>query len=108
MTENSSKVKIKIDKTDDCLSSRAGLSLVTGYIQSTHICHIQADMFSFIRKSSKGAGPHSLFHQLLCFFFDSSHFHLTHFDDLAKDESYAASIETSGKHIVSSHTMKLI
>jgi len=102
MTENNSNVKNRIDKierTDDCLSGRSGLVLVTRYIKSTRICHIPSNLFSFIRKSSKGAKLHSLFHQLICFFFDGSNYHPTHFDDLAKDEGYAASIETSQKHM---------
>ena len=96
----------KIETTDDCLSSRAGLTLITRYIKSTRICYILSNLFSFIRKSSKGAGLYFLFHQLICFFFDGSNFHLSHFDDLAKDEGYAATIETSRKHIASSHTIK--
>jgi hypothetical protein len=92
--------------TDDCLSSRAGLVLVTRYIKNTRICHFLSDLFCFVKKSSKGIAVRSLFHQLICFFFDGSNFHLTHFDDLAKDEGYAASIETSVNHMASSHAVK--
>jgi hypothetical protein len=109
LTDNNSNVKYKIDKietTDDCLSSRAGLALVTRYIKSTRICDILFNLFSFIRKSSKGAGLYFLFHQIICFFFDGSNFHLIHFNNLVKDEGYAATIETSEKHMASSHTIK--
>jgi hypothetical protein len=42
----------------------------------------------------------------ICFFFDGSNVHPTYFDDLAKDEGYAASIETSVNHMASSHAVK--
>lgn len=109
MAEINNDVKHKIDRievTNDCLSSRAGLSLVARYIKSTRICHILKEVFSFVKKSAKGAGLISLFHQLICFFFDGSYFRLTHFDKLKNDEGYAASIETAENQMASSHTIK--
>ncbi|MGD9202705.1 MAG: IS1380 family transposase, partial [Chitinispirillia bacterium] len=109
MDEKNINVKNKIDRietTTDCLSSRAGLSLITRYIQSTRICQVLSKIFAFVKKSSKGTGLVSLFHQLICFFFDGSNLHLTHFDDLTTDEGYAASIETDREKMISSHTVK--
>ncbi|MEJ2628132.1 MAG: IS1380 family transposase [bacterium] len=102
-------VKHKIDRigtTTDCLASRAGLSLISKYITSTRISTILSDVFSFLRKSSKGTRLSSLFHQLICFFFDGTNHHLTHFDNLVKDKGYAASIETPLYQMASSHAMK--
>jgi hypothetical protein len=109
MPEKSINVKQKIDQvetTSDCLSDRAGLSLISRYIESTKIGRILANVFAFIKKSAKGTVLLSLFHQLICFFFDGSNLHLNYFDDLKKDEGYAAIIETSPKQMASSHTVK--
>ena len=109
MSENNIAVKSKIDRieiTNDCLSSRAGLSLISRYIESTCICHVLTKVFAFTKKSSKGTGLGSLFHQLICFFFDGTNLNLCGFDELAKDRGYAASIETNNKKMVSSHTVK--
>lgn len=96
----------KVEETHDCLSGRAGLTLVARYIRSTRICRMLAEIFSFIKKSSKGTALLSLFHQLICFFFDGSSMHITYFDKLLCDSGYAATIETPGKHMISSHTVK--
>ena len=109
MAEKINDVKHKIDRieiTNDCLTSRAGLSLVARYIKSTRICHILSKIFIFVKKTAKGTGLLSLFHQIICFFFDGSNLRLTHFDKLKNDEGYAASIETAEKQMASSHAIK--
>jgi hypothetical protein len=109
MSGMSTDVKNKIDRietTNDCLSSRAGLSLISRYIGSTRISQVLANIFSFTKKSHKGTGLATLFHQIICFFFDGTNLHLSRFDELAKDEGYSASIETDSKMMVSSHTVK--
>jgi len=47
-----------------------------------------------MRKNKKGAEVFELFKQLLCFMVDGTSRHLSYFDQLAKDEGYAGSIET--------------
>ena len=109
MSEKSSDVKHKIDRaetTDERLSSRAGLSLITRYIYSTCIGNLLSKLFAFAKKSSKGIKLQSLFHQIICFFFAGSNLHLTNFDELSKDEGYTASIETDSKQMASSHAVK--
>lgn len=109
MSQKNVNVKNKISRveiTDDCLSSRGGLSLIARYIMSTKVVQLLSDLFSFLRKSSKGARPLTLFHQLICFFFDGTDFHLTRFDNLSEDEGYSATIETPKNEMVSSHTIK--
>ena len=95
MAEKNNDVKHKIDRietTNDCLSSRAGLSLIVRYVKSTRICHILSKTFAFIKKTAKGVGLLSLFQQIIYFFFDGTNLRLTHFDKLKNDEGYAASI----------------
>ena len=109
MSKKNNAVKNKIDRieaTDDCLSSRAGLSLISRYIRSTRICQVLTNVFSFTKKSQKGTRLVALFHQLICFFFDGTNLHLSSFDELARDKGYSASIETDIKKMVSSHTVK--
>ena len=109
MNEKNTNVKAKIDRmeaTDDCLSSRSGLVLISRYLGQIQIVKILADTFAFIRKSLKGVGLLSLFHQCICFFFDGTNSHLTYFDKLKQDEGYAASIETPSSQLASSHAIK--
>jgi hypothetical protein len=109
MAEKNNDVKHKIDRietTNDCLSSRAGLSLIVRYIKSTRICHSLSKIFAFVKKTAKGTGLLSLFQQIICFFFDGTNLRLTHFDKLKNDEGYAASIETAKNQMASSHAIK--
>jgi hypothetical protein len=59
-----------------------------------------------MRKHPKGASVGEIFKQVLCFLFDGTSRHLTHFDVLARDPGYAATIETDIRSMVSSHTVK--
>jgi len=109
MNENSPLVKYNIDKietTDEMLSSRAGLTLITRYLRSIGILNLLFKVFSFLKKSSKGASLISIFNQIICFFFDGTSFHLNRFDELKNDTGYAASIETGEKEMLSSHSVK--
>ena len=88
ITENAPDVKAEIDAieiTDDCLTGRAGMAGFSRYLHSTGITNILAKTFSFLKKSKKGTGLRSMFHQLLCYFFDGTSFHLTRFDKLKED-----------------------
>ena len=88
MNENGSSVNCKIDRietTNDCLSSRAGLTIITRYLGSIGIVKLLAQGFSFLKRSSKGTSLLSIFHQLICFFFDGTSFRLVRFDQLKED-----------------------
>lgn len=95
-----------IETTDDTLSSRAGLCIISRYLRSIGVIKLLAVRFSFLKKNKKGTALSSLFHQLLCYFFDGSSFHLTRFDHLKEDIGYAGSIETDGQQMLSSHAVK--
>ncbi len=102
-------VKSKIDAigtTAEKLSGRSGLSLISRYLTECGITRILSTRFSFLKKNSKGTPLLSLFHQILCFLFDGTDFHLTRFDQLKKDPGYAGVIETQEKHLISSHSAK--
>ena len=78
----------KIEKTDDCLTGRAGLALTARYLASTKICQLLTQFFPFIRKSLKGTCLLSFFHQIIYFFFDGTSPHISYFDGLKKGEGY--------------------
>jgi len=105
----SDSVKSRIDAcetTSDTLTGRAGLSLVSRYIEATGITALLARRFAFLRRSRKGLPLETLFHQIICFFFDGTDLHLTRFDQLQDDPGYAGTIETAEHRMVSSHAVK--
>ena len=85
MGRNEVGVKYSIDKieiTDACLTARAGLALISKYLKAIGIEKILAGVFSFLKKSSKGTSLVSIFHQLMCFFFDGTSMRLVRVDQL--------------------------
>ena len=82
------------------------LTLISKYLQAIGITNFLADRFPFLKKSSKGTPPASVFHQLLCFFFDGTNVRLTRFDHLKQDEGYAAGIETPREQMLSSQSVE--
>ena len=109
MGENEAAVQHSIDRveiTEACLTGRAGLALISKYLRAIGIEKILIGLFSFLKKSSKGTALTSIFHQLICFFFDGTSMRLVRFDQLKRDDGYAASIETPQKQMLSSHAVK--
>jgi hypothetical protein len=107
--QNADYVKHKIDyfeATDEKFSSRSGLLLLSRYIQAIGITSILADRFSFLKKGSKGTPLWSIFHQLLLFFIDGTDLSMRYLEQLKKDPSYAGTIETDEKRMLSSHSAK--
>jgi len=95
-----------VEPTDECLTSRAGLTLFARYIHTTGLVGSLANRFALLRKNGKGLSPAELMSQLLCFFADGTNLHLTHFDELAQDPGYAGAIETAPERMASSHQVK--
>ena len=109
MDQSGGTVKHSIDKietTEACLTGQAGLALISKYLKAIGIEKVLGGLFSFLKKSSKGTSLGSIFHQLLCFFFDGTSFRLVRFDQLNRDDGYAASIETPEDQMLSSHAVK--
>jgi hypothetical protein len=95
-----------VETTSDKLTGRAGLALVSRYLEATGVTALLARQFAFLRKSRKGLPLESIFHQILCFFVDGTDLHLTRFDRLQDDPGYAGTIETAEHRMVSSHAVK--
>ena len=96
----------KVEVTEACLTGRAGLTLISKYLEAIGIVKVLSGLFTFLKKSSKGPPLGSIFHQLLCFFFDGTSLRLVRFDQLKRDKGYAASIETPSDQMLSSHAVK--
>ena len=109
MSRSQSKSPRRIDAvevTSDCLTGRAGLHLFARYLRGIELYPHLDRLFGSMRKHTKGHPIIDLFIQVFCFFFDGTSRHLTHFDSLAKDAGYAATIEFAPLEMVSSHSVK--
>jgi len=96
----------KIEETSDKLTGRGGLAFFVRYLTGIGIFSVLLEFFSPLRKSKKGLPVEDIFKQLFCWFFDSTSRHLSYFDELAKDEAYAGTIEQSPETMASSHSIK--
>lgn len=92
--------------TTDKLTGRGGLGFLLRYIDNIGLNPLLSSFFGTLRKSRKGAEILSIFKQLISFFTDGSSRHITYFDQLKKDEGYAASLELSTDKLCSSHIIK--
>ena len=109
MKQKSRSVKSTLDDfqtTHERFSSRVGLAPVSRYLEATKITSILASQFSFLKKHAKGTPLKSVFHQLICFFFDGTDLHMSRLDQLKQDAGYAGVIETAAEAMISSHTAK--
>ena len=96
----------RVEITSDTLTGRGGLALFSRYVRNLDISPHLDRMFGTMRKSSKGLPVTVLFHQIFCFFLDGTSRHLVRFDELKRDEGYAAAIETQPDQMASSHAIK--
>lgn len=105
--EYKSKEKItKVEVTTDTLTGRGGLALFVRYLFSINIYALLLEHFSGIRRSMKGEPVWNIFKQIFCYFYDGTSRHLVYFDQLKKDEGYAAVIENRQEEMLSSHQIK--
>jgi hypothetical protein len=96
----------RIETTSDRITGRAGLALFVSYLHHIEVLPWIDRWFGTIRKSRKGISVVELFKQVLCFMVDGTSRRLTYFDQVAKDEGYAGSIETTPDKMASSHQIK--
>jgi hypothetical protein len=107
--QNCRSVKSKItdfQTTSEQFSGRAGLAPVSRYLDAVGITRILARRFNFLKKNAKGTPLRSIFHQIICYFFDGTDLHMSRFDHLKRDTGYAGVIETEAEEMISSHTAK--
>src|SRR3972149_12144214 len=85
---------------------RGGLALFVRYLSKIQIYSLFSEHFGVIWKSAKGLAAWNIFKQIMCFFYDGTSRHLVYFDQLKKDEGYAAVIENSKGEMLCSHQVK--
>jgi hypothetical protein len=95
-----------VEPTDEILSGRAGLSLISRFPRHGGWLEQIAAGFTALRNSRKGQPVAEVFKQLICFFFDGSRRHRVHFDHLKQDAGHAAVIESTPRWMLSSHAVK--
>jgi hypothetical protein len=102
-----SKCKIKkVDVTKDTLTGRGGMALFVRYLSQVSIYALLLESFGNLRRSQKGQPVWNVFKQMFCFFYDGTSRHLVYFDQLKRDEGYAAVIENSSEEMIGSHQVK--
>src|SRR4030065_181974 len=102
-----SKYKINaVDVTEDTLTGRGGLALFVRYLSQVNIYGLLLEAFGHLRKSEKGEPIWNIFKQIICFFYDGTSRHLVYFDQLKRDEGYAAGMENGLEEMISSHQVK--
>jgi Transposase DDE domain group 1 len=102
-----SKWKINaVDVTEDTLTGRGGLALFVRYLSQVNIYGLLFEAFGHLRRSEKGEPIWNIFKQIFCFFYDGTSRHLVYFDQLKRDEGYAAVMENGLEEMVSSHQVK--
>ena len=105
-TNNKSNRITKLGTTNDKLTSRGGLAFFVKYVESVGVLRLLLAKFEGIKKSAKGVSIGNLFLQVLYFFFDGTSRHVSYFDELKKDSSYAPVVGMHDKQVASSHAVK--
>jgi hypothetical protein len=95
-----------IETTGDTLTGRGGVAPFARYLSEIGLREELEGRFDFVRKSHKGLELWSLFVQVLCWLFDGTSRHLSYFDELAKEEGYAALLDHNVARLASSHAIK--
>ena len=106
MAETSQARIHKLEVTDDCLTSRGGLTFFVKYVQKIGVVGLLLSKLAHLKKTVKGVSVENLFLQILYFFLDGTSRHVSYFDELQKEEGYRAVVEMAEKQMASSHTIK--
>jgi hypothetical protein len=97
----------KISTTNDKISARGGLALFLRYVEKTSFNTLFSHVLSpLITKSGKGLLLNQFLKQMIAFCIDGTNMAISYFDQLKKDEGYAALLENSGDQMASSHQIK--
>ncbi len=92
--------------TEDTLTGRGGVALFARYLSQINIYALLVEAFGSIRRSEKGQPIWNIFKQIFCFFYDGTSRHLVYFDQLKRDEGYAAVMENTVEEMIGSHQVK--
>ena len=95
-----------IETTGDTLTSRAGLTLFSRYIDSIGVLPVMEELLGSIRRSRKGQRIACILKQMFCFIADGTSSSISYFDELQKDPGYSSSLECRQDSLLSSHSVK--
>lgn len=106
--QSTSQCKIKdVEATDEKITGRGGLNLFVRYLEEIGVMQSTLlPLFEGLRKNGKDTPVDELFKQVLCNFMDGTSRHLSYFDQLRQDKSYANVLESEHENLASSHTVK--
>ena len=105
-SSNSNQKIADIQPTDECLTSRAGLAPYNRYLDTSGLLDELEQRFDFLRKIARGLSVREGHKQIMNFFVDGTHKHLTGFDELQNDDGYAGTLENTLDEMASSHQIK--
>lgn len=104
---NNSERKIKnIGITVDKITGRGGLVFFLRYMEKIRIFDLLERRIGFLRRSEKGQKLCEVAKQIIAYFVDGSHRSISGFDELRRDESYAALLEEEKESLVGSDIVK--
>ena len=95
-----------VEITNDTLSNRGGLSFMLRYLDNLGISSMIEDRFGYLRKSSKGESIGECSRQFMAFCMDGTKHAIARFDELKKDDGYAAVLERDKKSLISTSSAK--
>jgi len=96
----------KVEITNEKITGRGGLPIFLRYVDSIGILPLFKNELIDIRKSKKGQPVESIIRQVVAFMADGSSSSIISFDEIKKDEGYAAALECSRSELISSHTVR--
>lgn len=97
----------KIDITNDKISARGGLPIFLRYIEKIRLYGlISSTVLSILTCSNKGLKLQQFLKQMFAFFMDGTNMAISGFDQMKKDEGYAALLENKTDEMASSHQIK--
>lgn len=95
-----------IETTENTISGRGGLTLISRYIESVKFYRLAEKKLGNFRLNLKGNAISFIIRQILLFFIDGTHKAISGFDHLKKDDGYASIIEVKKETLLSSHSIK--
>jgi hypothetical protein len=90
----------RIETTDELLTSRAGMAVLSSYVHKTNIGELLAHL-NPVKVNRKGTRDVSVYHQILMFLMEGSSSSLEYFNTLADDEAYRACIGVAESKTIS-------
>lgn len=95
-----------IGVTGDKITGRGGLAFFLRYLEKISIFQLLERRIGFLRKSVKGQKLCEVTKQIIAYFVDGSHRSISGFDELRRDESYAALLEEEKDSLIGSDIVK--